>query len=152
VKSRRSTASDFLIPPLVWDRIEYFQEIRRAVLYFEENLADRLSGRTVAEVACLEQSAFSKAFKRKIGLTFRDFAECLRLSRAIEEMLKADQSLTEIALTVGFVSLTNFERAFRRRFGVTPSAYRDQLLQERGLKSPRLPKGEAERSRLSFAR
>ena len=151
MKSRRSAADEFLVPPVVWDRIEYFQEIHRAVLYFEENLADRLSGRTVAGVACLEQSAFSKAFKRKIGLTFRDFAECLRLSRAIEEMLKTDQSLTEIALTVGFVSLTNFDRAFRRRLGMTPSAYRKQLLQERGLKSPRLPEGQSERSRLSVA-
>lgn len=125
--------------------------MRRAVLYFEENLADRLSARTIAEVACLEQSAFSKAFKRKIGLTFRDFAECVRLSRAIDEMLETDRSLTEIALAVGFVSLTNFERAFRRRLGVAPSAYRRQLLQDRGLKSPRPPKGAAEPPELFFA-
>jgi transcriptional regulator GlxA family with amidase domain len=135
LKGRCSAAADCLIPAFVWDRIEYFQEIRRAVLHFEENLTDRLSGRTVAEVACLEQSAFSKAFKRKIGLTFRDFAELLRLSRAIDEMLKGDQSLTQIALAAGFVSLTNFERAFRRRFGMAPSAYRNRLLCERGLKA-----------------
>ena len=132
VQSSDSPTTDRLIEPVVWERIGYFHHIQKAVAYFEEHLAERTSERAVAAVACLEQTAFSKAFRRTIGLTFREFSEALRISRAIDEMLRSDQSLTQIAHAVGFVSLTNLERAFRRRLGVSPSTYRKALLQQKG--------------------
>ena len=133
VHGSKLVAQDSLILPVVWERIEYFEAIRRAVLFLEKHLAERISEQEVASVACLEQTAFSKVFRRRTGVTFREFVESLRLSRAIEGMLHSDQSLTEIALAVGFVSLTNFGRAFRRRLGVAPSTYRKILLKHNGL-------------------
>jgi AraC-like DNA-binding protein len=131
--------SHSLIEPIVWERIRYSHQIKKAVAYLEEHLTERTSERAVAAAACLEQTAFSRAFKRTIGLTFREFAEALRISRAIDEMLQSDQSLTHIAHVAGFMSLTNLERAFRRRLGVSPSTYRKALLIERGVSTEAEP-------------
>jgi transcriptional regulator GlxA family with amidase domain len=132
VRSPRSRIAVRLIEPVVWERIAYYRHLQKAVDYFEAHLAERTSATAVAAVACLEQTAFSKAFKRATGLTFRDFAEAVRLNRAVEEMVRSDQSLTQIALAAGFVSLTNLERAFQRRLGVSPSTYRKGLLAQKG--------------------
>lgn len=119
------------LEPIVWERIKYFKHIHRAVVYFQANLCERVTERDVAAAACLEASAFSKASRRAVGLTFRDFAEALRMMQAIEEMLTSDQPLTNIALAVGFLTLANMERSFRKRLGLTPSAYRKALLEHK---------------------
>lgn len=142
---QRCHITDSLIDPVVWERIYYFQKIRVAVTFLEDHLYERVDESAVAAVACFERTAFSKAFRRTTGMTFRAFAEALRLREAVARILESDQSLTEIALAVGFVSLTNFERAFRKRFGVTPSAYRKLLLSRNGAASQLHGYGSASR-------
>ncbi len=129
------SCSTIIIEPIVWQRIEYFAPIRKAVSYFEEHLADRVTEKSIAAIASFEETSFSKLFRKRIGLTFREFTEALRISRAIEMMLESDQTLTQIAFAVGFGSLTTFTKAFRRQIGAAPSIYRKVLLKEHGLLS-----------------
>jgi AraC-like DNA-binding protein len=47
----------------------------------------------------------------------------LRLHASLE-MLRDPRDISSIALDLGFTDHSHFTAAFRRRFGVTPSAYR----------------------------
>jgi AraC-like DNA-binding protein len=61
------------------------------------------------------------------GTTFTDFVLNQRLDRAREMLASprfAGQSISAIAFAVGFGDLSYFNRAFRRRFGTTPSDVR----------------------------
>lgn len=62
------------------------------------------------------------------GTTPRAYIQRLRLERAAAALARADagHSITEIAFEVGFNDLSAFCRAFQRRFGASPSAYRRQ--------------------------
>jgi transcriptional regulator GlxA family with amidase domain len=122
------TSADELIAPHIWGRIHYFSKINRGICYLEEHLSERVTLSQVAAAACQEETAFSKSFKRRIGITFRDFTQALRVVRSIEHMGSSDLTLSEIAFSVGFNSLTTFERAFRKWMDVSPSAYRRSLL------------------------
>jgi len=81
----------------------------------------------------MERTTFSKAFKRKTGITFHEFVRAYRVSQAVSKMEQSDCSITEIAFSMGFNSLDTFERAFKKVTGTTPSQYRLEVLRTNGL-------------------
>jgi two-component system response regulator YesN len=121
-------ASNGSIAPHIWSRIRYFSKIHKGICYLEQHLSDHVTLAQVAAAACYEETAFSRSFRDKIGVSFRDFTQALRVVRSIERMRSSDLSLCEIAFSVGFNSLTTFGRAFRKWMGVSPSSYRRSLL------------------------
>jgi AraC-like DNA-binding protein len=119
----------------VWRRILYYSGIRRAVKYLSDHLDEAVDLRTIADVACMERTAFSKAFKRRIGLTLHEFIRAYRISEAALRMETSDASVTEIALQVGYSSPASFDKAFKEVSGTTPLRYRTKLLREGGTPS-----------------
>jgi AraC family transcriptional regulator len=65
-----------------------------------------------------------RAFRRVVGETPKQYAQRLRLDRAAADLLRTTDSVLDIALAAGFDSHEVFTRAFRRQFGIAPSAYR----------------------------
>ncbi len=67
---------------------------------------------------------FSRKFREVSGMQFRDYLRFRRLAFALKELRDTDKSILEIALGYGFSSHEAFSRAFRKAYGLTPSAYR----------------------------
>lgn len=67
------------------------------------------------------------------GTTFTEFLRDSRLALAYQRLEEgaAQMSIAEIALESGFTDLSNFNRAFRRRYGVTPSDVRAEAMRKR---------------------
>ena len=66
------------------------------------------------------------------GTTFTNFVRDSRLALAYRRLEGPDRmSVAEIAYECGFADLSNFNRAFRRRYGVTPSGVRAESLRKR---------------------
>ena len=57
-------------------------------------------------------------------MTWRAALRRLRVLRAIEQLAGTDRSVTQIAMDVGYTSLSAFQSAFRDLIGQTPSEYR----------------------------
>lgn len=120
----------------VWRRAHYFSRTRKVTEYLEAHVGETTDLRTMACVACMERTAFSRAFRRMTGMSFREFAKAYRVSIAVTKMKSSDQSITELAFELGFGSVVTFERTFKKILGQTPSSYRAQLLQlSRSLRS-----------------
>lgn len=79
--------------------------------------------------AQLEVSPFylSRLFSEQTGFSIHRYRIRLRLQEALHRLDAARGSLTELALDLGFSSHSHFTCAFRREFGVPPSATRDGL-------------------------
>ena len=58
-------------------------------------------------------------------MTVTDYRQSLRLRMALER-LRGNEDLTTIALDLGYSSHSHFTMAFRREYGLTPSAYRSR--------------------------
>lgn len=93
-----------------------------------------LSLSALASTAGLSPFALHRAFRRLTGETTKRYTLRLRLDRAAAELLVSRRSILDIALDSGFASHEVFTRAFLRRFGMSPRAYRT-----RGLRGPRRP-------------
>ncbi len=92
--------------------------------YVDRHYRESLDLRSVAEVAGLEGKDFSEFFHQKTGVPFHEWLSWVRVNRAVELMAFGDrplteQSLTEIALEVGFRDLNTFERAVENCTGKT---------------------------------
>lgn len=63
-------------------------------------------------------------FPAHTGMTMIEFLKERRLERAAQLLIGTQDSITEIALAVGYGSVSHFSALFRRRFGATPTTYR----------------------------
>lgn len=112
----------------VWERAHYFSRIRNAVKYLEEHFDEPLELQRLASVACMERTSFSRYFRQKTGTTLQQFIRMYRISKAVTMIESSDESILQIALSVGFNNLTSFERAFKYVCGNRPSQYRLHFL------------------------
>jgi AraC-like DNA-binding protein len=62
-----------------------------------------------------------------LGTSFRAELDITRIREAQRRMLHSDCPLTEVAVDLGFSSLQNFSRQFRRVVGEAPSAWRQRV-------------------------
>lgn len=85
----------------------------------------------LAEKTCLCPRHFSRIFKQVFKCTPADFVEELRLSEARRRLIGLRTTVESVAESVGFKSSDAFRRAFERRVGLTPTAFRRQVLSER---------------------
>ncbi len=75
----------------------------------------------VAADTGLSPFALLRAFRREFGTGVHGYALRLRLDRALALLREGRESLTGIALELGFADHSHFTATFRRRFGVPPS-------------------------------
>ena len=101
--------------------------ITRARGYIAAHKIEALSLATVAKVAGASVFHFCKIFHKSTGLNFTEYVARARVEAAREGLLNPNRRISEIAYDVGFQSLTQFNRTFKRIFGQSPSEYRDKL-------------------------
>jgi len=92
-----------------------------------DHLRQDLSVDSLATRACLGRRHFNRKFRQTFGVTPAAFVETLRLDEARERLAMHNTTIEQVGLSVGFQSAKAFRRAFERRFGVSPSAYRSRF-------------------------
>jgi transcriptional regulator GlxA family with amidase domain len=95
--------------------------------WMQGHLEQDLSVENLAHRARLCPRHFSRRFKDAFGATPARFVEDLRLGQARERLCLPDQTVDSVARSVGFNSPDAFRRAFERRFGINPTAYRKRF-------------------------
>ena len=63
-------------------------------------------------------------FKQMTGTSFLTYLNERRLAAAAEKLRETDDKILIIAENAGFANLSNFNRQFKKRYGVTPRGYR----------------------------
>ncbi|MBT2474986.1 helix-turn-helix transcriptional regulator [Microbacterium sp. ISL-103] len=77
----------------------------------------------LASVGAMSRSVFAERFRTAIGRSPADYVTEVRVDAA-KRMLSAGRSVSETSRELGYASDEGFSRAFRRRTGLTPSAWR----------------------------
>ena len=98
--------------------------ILAALTYIDNNFTQRITLQDVSAAAMLSPSYFSSSFKQYTGYSLIDYTNAKRIRLASKLLLaKQNASISEIAMQVGFNNMSNFNRAFRKYAGCTPSEY-----------------------------
>lgn len=100
--------------------------IRAAIRYIEENIADPLPLEPLASLTGYSLSRFKTKFREEIGQTPAGYITALKVERAKEALRQSDQSITDIAYSLGWSSSNYFCAVFKKLMGVSPLKYRRQ--------------------------
>ena len=101
-----------------------FRRVQPTLSAAAARLDDDVSLAMLAAEAGVSPFHFHRLFVDVAGETPKAYTQRLRLSRAGVLLLTTSRSVLDIALDCGFQSHEVFTRAFRKRFGITPTAYR----------------------------
>lgn len=106
--------------------------IRDAVDYIHLHLSESIALSDIAEAVHISPSHLSSLFKDFFQVSPWNYIIAKRIDRAISMLLDKDNqaNILDIALECGFNNATNFNRAFRKHTGLTPSEYRDSPPQQ----------------------
>ncbi|GIV09995.1 MAG: hypothetical protein KatS3mg020_0454 [Fimbriimonadales bacterium] len=100
--------------------------LRAALEYLQSHLSDPDVLQKASERLCVSARQCQRLFRVAMGCSPSEYLTELRLRRAATLLASTNLSVSEIALEVGYLSLSHFSRVFRERFGKTPRAFRQQ--------------------------
>lgn len=94
------------------------------LLFADKNFKSKCLLRDAASTIGYDYAYVSKLFKRKAGISFRQYVNNLRIIES-KQLLRSDaKSIEEIAEACGFSSLRTFDREFKSQNGISPSEYK----------------------------
>ena len=86
-----------------------------------------LSVPALAERVHMSPRNFARAFRREVGMTPAAYVESIRVERARIALDSSAAPVEQIARDCGFGTVETMRRAFHRRLGIGPSAYRNHF-------------------------
>lgn len=93
----------------------------------ERILADPGTHHTVeslADRACMSRSSFASRFADAFGVPPMSFVQNVRMQRAARMLRNGALPVDSVAREVGYASRSHFSRAFKKKFGMSPVAFR----------------------------
>jgi len=98
--------------------------IRKACLYFRENLNSNINIEQLASDLNVGYSYFRQMFKKYTGISPTQYHLSLRIQKAKDLLVSTEFSFKEIAIELGFESYFYFSRIFKDKTGVSPQEFR----------------------------
>lgn len=103
------------------------EEKMESLLHFiKENHSTMVTRELLAETIGVSPNYLSSLFNSYTGKKINEYINDIRIEDASNKLLTSDSSVTDIAFSSGFESLTTFNRIFKKKFGVSPKVYREK--------------------------
>lgn len=102
--------------------------IWKARKYIEQHSAEELSLTKLAKTVNMNANYLSEKFKQVTGTNFVEYVARTRFANAVVLLRNPNLRISEIAFAVGFQSLSQFNRVFKRFSGKSPTQYRAATL------------------------
>ncbi len=98
-----------------------YERVQRSIDFIEAHLAEEFTLEECAREAFMSLSGYHSMFLSVVGYHAKEYIRLRRLTLACDELLSTEETIAAIAVKYGYNSPDSFTRAFRSRYGVTPS-------------------------------
>lgn len=95
--------------------------------YILKHYLGRISLTEAASVACMNETAFCKYFKKRYGKTFIQVVNETKISHACRQLMGDDITVTEVCYSSGFNNISNFTKSFKKIMGMSPNEYKKKI-------------------------
>ena len=100
------------------------RRILKVKQYIDEHYTEMIHLADLADMVGMSPSAFSRFFKLRTGRTLSDYLIDIKLGNAARLLVDTARNISEICYECGFNNLSNFNRIFKAKRGVTPREFR----------------------------
>lgn len=104
--------------------------VTQAVDYINGHYNEHLTLKNVAEKVYLSENYFSAIFSEVMQISFSKYVLEKRLSCASVLIKSTKMPITDIALQTGFNDISYFNKAFKKKYNITPRQYRINMSKE----------------------
>lgn len=101
--------------------------IDRVLRYISDNYAKAISLEDISEIACMTPNSFCRFFKKKTNKSFTAFLNEVRIRNASRLLVQETLPVNDVCFLVGYNSITNFNKQFKKIMGTTPKQYREAV-------------------------
>lgn len=103
------------------------EQLKEVLQEISVKSSENLSVADMAKFCGWSSSHFMRWFKKMTGDSFTSYVNDRRLAEAAEALRQTDDKILTISQDAGFMNLSNFNRQFKKRYGVTPREYREMI-------------------------
>lgn len=100
------------------------RRVQKVKQYINDNYAKPLMLSDLAGLVGMSPVAFSRFFRQRTGRTLSDYIVDIRLGYAARMLVDSTKNISEICYECGFNNLSNFNRTFKAKRGLTPRDFR----------------------------
>ncbi len=98
--------------------------VNSIVAYCLNNYQHKITLSDLSRAVGANKYHISRIFSQRLGTTFNEYINSLRINAAASRLIKTEDSITKIAYKCGFNSSRTFTRVFTKKMGLPPSKYR----------------------------
>lgn len=106
------------------DGVSFDARMERIHNYIMTNHTEKVMLADVADHLGMAPVTVTRLIKHRTGKSFIDFLNDIRLGFATRMMVDSDMNISEICFACGFNNISNFNRIFKKRQGITPTEFR----------------------------
>ena len=103
--------------------------ISKLLLYIAEHIEEKITVEDLSKLAGYNVQYFVRLFKRSVGCSPYQYIMGYKLKEA-RKLLKTDMPVTQIAKMTGFSDIKSFSRSFKKKFGLSPSMFRNVYISQ----------------------
>ncbi len=105
-------------------RIEIYQRVQCAKDFIDSNYTENLTLSEIARIAALSENHLLRCFKQVFNMSPFKYMSTLRIQEAGRQLRGSDKAISEIAMDMGYSSMSNFSHYFKSIMGASPSRYK----------------------------
>jgi len=105
--------------------MDSLQRLNELISYIEDNLDGEIDNQTLSRIATCPLAVLQRLFVLMTHATVTEYIRLRRLARAADDIRSSKEKIIDIAIKYGYDSSDTFGVAFKRRYGMTPTAARD---------------------------
>jgi AraC-like DNA-binding protein len=94
------------------------------------NFENEIKLSEAAQIAQMNENAFSRFFSLRTRKTFSGFVQELRLQKAAKLLVENDMTITQVCYECGYNNVSNFNRQFLNHYQMNPMKYRKTFLRK----------------------
>lgn len=98
--------------------------VNKAVEIIMQSYSKKLKISEIATAIGISRNYLTDLFKKELGMSPQNFLMNVRMEKAAQELAETNESVQNIGINVGYPDSLAFSKAFKQKYGMSPSAYR----------------------------